>query len=176
MEKLLSQQAGLRKVNPGDTFASLGPRGNSIILESRLLRPCRLPSVHSMRPPGERSMQFDHMRIPVSDCARSRDWYVGNLDFRLNFENLAAGLVGLKDDRGFTIFLHQTKEPLAGDRCGFTFQVRDVDRSHEELSARGVTFVHAPQKLPWGYGAELDDPDGYRISLWDEVSMREKGR
>ena len=36
--------------------------------------------------------------------------------------------------------------------------------------------VAAPQKLPWGYGAELDDPDGYRISLWDEVSMREKGR
>jgi len=27
----------------------------------------------------------------------------------------------------------------------------------------------------WGYGAELLDPDGYRIHLWDEVSMREKG-
>jgi hypothetical protein len=34
---------------------------------------------------------------------------------------------------------------------------------------------HAPQKLFWGYGAELRDPDGYLVMVWDEVSMREKG-
>jgi hypothetical protein len=27
----------------------------------------------------------------------------------------------------------------------------------------------------WGYGAELLDPDGYRIMLWDEASMKAKG-
>jgi hypothetical protein len=32
-----------------------------------------------------------------------------------------------------------------------------------------------PQKLFWGYGAELRDPDGHLIRLWDELSMREKG-
>jgi catechol 2,3-dioxygenase-like lactoylglutathione lyase family enzyme len=40
----------------------------------------------------------------------------------------------------------------------------------------GLTlFVAQPQKLFWGYGAELRDPDGYLIRLWDEISMREKG-
>ena len=26
----------------------------------------------------------------------------------------------------------------------------------------------------WGYGAELTDPDGYLIRLWDQRSMKEK--
>ena len=43
------------------------------------------------------------------------------------------------------------------------------------MAARGVAFVHPPQKVYWGYGAELLDPDGYRLRLWDEVTMREKG-
>jgi hypothetical protein len=38
-----------------------------------------------------------------------------------------------------------------------------------------VTFEKSPQKLLWGYGAELLDPDGYFVYLWDEKSMREKG-
>ncbi len=33
-----------------------------------------------------------------------------------------------------------------------------------------VPFSRAP-----GYGAELRDPDGYQINLWDEESMRQKG-
>ena len=32
-------------------------------------------------------------------------------------------------------------------------------------------FSHALQKTYWGYGAELMDPDGYRIRLRDERSM-----
>ena len=46
---------------------------------------------------------------------------------------------------------------------------------HRELAARGVEFEKAPQKLFWGYGAELHDPDGYLVYLRDEKSMREKG-
>ena len=34
---------------------------------------------------------------------------------------------------------------------------------------------HPPQKVYWGYGAEVIDPNGYRIRLWDEASMAEKG-
>ena len=38
-----------------------------------------------------------------------------------------------------------------------------------------VIFEKSPQKLFGGYGAELSDPDGYRIYLWDKRTMREKG-
>jgi len=53
--------------------------------------------------------------------------------------------------------------------------VHDVEAKYRELSANGVTFEKSPQKLAWGYGAELRDPDGYLIYIWDEKSMREKG-
>jgi predicted lactoylglutathione lyase len=52
---------------------------------------------------------------------------------------------------------------------------KTVEAKHRELAARGVAFDKAPQKLFWGYGAELRDPDGCLIYLWDEQSMREKG-
>jgi catechol 2,3-dioxygenase-like lactoylglutathione lyase family enzyme len=126
--------------------------------------------------PGEgRFMKFDHMTLPVSDCAASRDWYVKHLGFKLEFENLAAGFSAIQDDNDFTIFLQNAKSPLAGEKCSLTIQVDDVDRTHREHSAQGVKFLHEPKRHFWGYGAELHDSDGYLIRLWDEVSMREKG-
>ncbi len=43
------------------------------------------------------------------------------------------------------------------------------------MQARGILFEAPPQRLFWGYGAELRDPDGYRIRLWDEASMKARG-
>jgi catechol 2,3-dioxygenase-like lactoylglutathione lyase family enzyme len=120
-------------------------------------------------------MQFDHMTLPVSNPAHSRDWYLQNLGFKLEFENLAAGFAAIQDDNDFTIFLQKAATPLAGEKCSLTIQVADVDQMHKDLAAKGIAFRHPPARHFWGYGAELDDPDGYLIRLWDEVSMREKG-
>ena len=59
--------------------------------------------------------------------------------------------------------------------CTLAFEVDDVESMYGELSARDVIFEKSPQKLFWGYGAELRDLDGYLIYLWDERTMREKG-
>jgi hypothetical protein len=48
--------------------------------------------------------------------------------------------------------------------CKFAVEVADVESRHRELFARGMKFEKAPQKLYWGYGAELRDPDGYLVS------------
>lgn len=120
-------------------------------------------------------VKFDHMALPVTDFIRSRDWYVGNLGFAVEFEDRERGMVAIKDDADFTIFLSSASSPLAGEKCALTIQVGDVDAKYRELAARGVPFQSAPQKLFWGYGAELRDPDGYLIMLWDERSMRDKG-
>lgn len=120
-------------------------------------------------------MKFDHIMLPVSDCQASRDWYVKNLGFTIEFEIAAARTVAIQDDNGFTIFLQETKESLANEKCALTMQVKDVDEVHRALSEKSVKFLSAPQRLFWGYGAELADPDGYVVRLWDEVSMREKG-
>ena len=120
-------------------------------------------------------VRLDHLAISVTDETQSRDWYVSNFGFRVEFEVPERHTIALQDDGGFTIFL--VRDPIAATRpsCTLTLQVADVEAKHAQLAARGVRFEKLPQKLYWGYGAELSDPDGYRVHVWDEKSMREKG-
>lgn len=119
-------------------------------------------------------LRFDHLRLPVSDLVRSREWYVRTLGMRVEFEVPERRSVALQDGDGFTIFLQVVDAPVAPNGSALWFQVADVDAAFAEWSARGVAFAHAPRKCYWGYGAELRDPDGYLIRLWDERSMKEK--
>jgi predicted enzyme related to lactoylglutathione lyase len=73
------------------------------------------------------------------------------------------------------VFLVEARAPLNPEQFALTFQVADVQASFEEIRRRGAKFTHAPAKVFWGYGAELRDPDGYLIRLWDPKSMQEKG-
>lgn len=119
-------------------------------------------------------MKFDHLALPVTDWARSRDWYVTTLGLQVEFELPDRQIVALKDSEGFAVFLQQIPDAPAPNGTALWFEVADVDASFAELSARGVAFAHAPRKTYWGYGAELVDPDGYLLRLWDERTMREK--
>jgi len=120
-------------------------------------------------------IRLDHLAIPVTDQIRSRDWYTANLGLKVEFEVPEHKTVALQDDGDITLFLYMPANGQVTPSCTLTFQVDDVDAKHRELTARGVVFEKSPQKLLWGYGAELRDPDGYLIYLWDEKSMREKG-
>jgi catechol 2,3-dioxygenase-like lactoylglutathione lyase family enzyme len=121
--------------------------------------------------------KLSHMVLPVTDVGKSRDWYVNNLDFKLEFER--EGVAAIKDTADLTIFLQKTANAPAGEKITLTIQVKDVDRKHQELASRGVKFASAPKLQFWGYGAEVLDPDGYINHLWDEATMlkatREKG-
>jgi catechol 2,3-dioxygenase-like lactoylglutathione lyase family enzyme len=119
-------------------------------------------------------VKFDHMNLPVSDPKASRDWYVRNFGFAVEFEVPERNTIAIRDDADFTIFLYSPQGGIAGAKCGLTLQVSNVDAIYDELIARGVGFVNPPGKYFWGYGAELRDLDGYQILLWDEVTMREK--
>ena len=117
-------------------------------------------------------IKLDHLTIPVTDRGRSRDWYVGTLGLRVEFEVPQRNASALIDDGGFTIFVEQRDAPPTAGAALY-FQVDDVDVLHARLVDRGVVFAHPPQKVFWGYGPELVDPDGYRVRLWDERTMRE---
>ena len=117
---------------------------------------------------------FDHLRIPVSDLARSRAWYTATLGLTVEFEVPDRHTVALQDGRDFTIFLQQVPAPVAPAGAALWFRVDDVEATFRAWSARGVAFAHGPQKTYWGYGVELGDPDGYLVRLWDERSMREQ--
>ncbi len=118
-------------------------------------------------------IKFDHLSLPVADPVRSRDWYVANFGFEVEFEH--GDTIAIRDDADFTIFLNRAPSSLVGAKVTLTFQVDDVEAKYAALRAKGVAFAEAPGKHFWGYGAELDDPDGYRVYVWDEASMREKG-
>lgn len=120
-------------------------------------------------------IRLDHLSIPVSDHHRSRDWYVKHFGFRVEFEVPERATVALQDDAGFTLFLFCEGPLTSRPTCGLTFQVEDVEEKYRELSSLGVDFEKSPPKLFWGYGAELRDPDGYLIYVWDERTMSEKG-
>ena len=119
-------------------------------------------------------MKLDHLRIPVSNLARSRDWYVMTLGLKIEFELPDRRTVALQDSEGFAIFLQEAPPPISPNGCALWFQVTDVDATFAEWCARGVEFAHGPRKSYWGYGAELSDPDGYLVRLWDEHSMKQK--
>ncbi len=120
-------------------------------------------------------VRLDHLTIPVRQYARSREWYTNNLGLKVEFEIPERKTVALQDDADLTLFLVESADAQVKASCTLTFQVNDVDAKYRELSERGVVFEKTPQKLFWGYGAELRDPDGYLVYLWDEKSMREKG-
>ncbi len=121
-------------------------------------------------------IKFDHMNLPVTDYKRSRDWYTENFGFKVEFEVPERQTVSLEDSEGMGIFLYEPKMALERAKCSLYFQIDSVDTKFEELQSKGVPFVNPPGRYFWGYGAELRDPDGYQILLWDRRSMRGKGR
>ena len=120
-------------------------------------------------------VKLDHIRIAVHDVRASRDWYVNHFGFKVEFEIARREVAALEDDAKLTLLLEQSPDDVQTRGCILYFQVTDVDTKYRQLSAGGVRFVHPPRNRFWGYGAELKDPDGYRIRLWDEASMDEKG-
>ena len=118
-------------------------------------------------------MKFDHLRLPVGNLERSREWYVSALGLKVEFEVAERRTVALQDGEGFAIFLEERPD-AAPNGVALWFQVDDVDVTFKTWSERGVAFAHGPQKNYWGYGAELADPDGYPVRLWDQRSMGEK--
>ena len=120
-------------------------------------------------------IKLDHLSLPVRDWQASRDWYLRVLGLTIEFEIPDRRTVAMRDEFDFTIFLTSDGTAPVAPGCVLTFQVDDVAATHAALVRHGVAFVHPPQKMFWGYGAELRDPDGYRIWLYDERSMREQG-
>lgn len=126
-------------------------------------------------PADKQSSHLDHLTIPVRDVTRSRNWYTTTLGLSVEFDVPSLPAAALQDSSGFGLFL---KERANGDFhacCVLTFRVDDVDELARALRADGITLSEGPQKFFWGYGAELRDPDGYLVRLWDEKSMKEKG-
>lgn len=83
-------------------------------------------------------LKFDHLRIPVTDLARSRDWYIRTLGLKVEFEFPERQTVALQDTDDFTIFLQEVRSPVVPSAYALWFQVGGVDATFTDWSARGV--------------------------------------
>ena len=118
--------------------------------------------------------QIDYTMVIVSDMKRSVQFYRDTLGIPLKFESPD----WTEFETGTTTFaLHgggvQRQYQDTGDQsktagaCSIGFNVDNVDKTYEELKAKGVVFVMPPAQRE-GEGIRLAvglDPDGLPISF-----------
>ncbi len=124
--------------------------------------------------------QIDYTMVIVSDMNRSVEFYRDKLGIPLKFQSpdwtefvtgattLALHGGGIRQEQSGL----DGKDKTAGT-CSIGFNVEDVDKTYEELKARGITFVMPPTQRE-GEGIKLAvcvDPDGLPISFAQMVAQ-----
>jgi predicted enzyme related to lactoylglutathione lyase len=64
-----------------------------------------------------------------------------------------------------TLFTADGHQDRIGTFQGISFVVDDVEKTHQELTKRGVEFSQGPTKQPWGTFAIFKDVDGNQFVL-----------
>ena len=108
--------------------------------------------------------------VPTRDQDRSLAFYTDQLGFKLVTDQPFDGTqrwIELRVGNSETRFVLFTADE--GPQPGFAFNgalaCDNVERTYEELKARGVEFASPPKKQPWGTFAIIKDPDGNQFVL-----------
>lgn len=111
------------------------------------------------------------MRIFVSDWERAVRFYTETLGIPATFRSDELGWAQLATGQG-QLALERTApddpeaRELVGRFVGVSLGVADIDATHRTLAQRGVEFLAAPEKQPWGgVLAHFRDPDGNVLTL-----------
>jgi predicted enzyme related to lactoylglutathione lyase len=116
-----------------------------------------------------RKMKF--ASIPVRDQDRALNFYVNMLGFTLQTDQpMGHGLRWIevrppRGDTGIALFTPPGLEDRIGTFTGISLECDDVQKTFEELSARGVEFVKPPKAESWGVAAIMKDSEGNQIVL-----------
>lgn len=104
--------------------------------------------------------------VYVSDQDRALDFYTRKLGFSVVTDQPMgpdARWIELRipgAETGLVIAKPFQAENVVGAFMNMAFVADDVQKTYEELSARGVAFRQPPKTEPWGTSAILQDPDG----------------
>jgi predicted enzyme related to lactoylglutathione lyase len=104
--------------------------------------------------------------IPVKDQERALAFYTGKLGFKV-FTDQAMGpgqrwielRIGNSETR-VVLFTAPGHEDRVGGPWPGSLGCDDLEATHRQLSARGVTFKSPPKKEPWGTYAIMVDTEG----------------
>ncbi len=109
--------------------------------------------------------------IPVRDQEQALVFYTEKLGFEILTDqpfDANQRWIELRIPGGETkvvLFTAPGHEDRVGTFSNVTFMTDDIDRTHRELTARGVVFTTPPTKQPWGQFAKFQDIDGNQFVL-----------
>lgn len=109
--------------------------------------------------------------IPVRDQDRALQFYVGTLGFTLQTDQpMGPGQRWIevrppKGESGFALFTAPGHEDRIGGFTGISLECDDVQKTYEELHAKGVEFAKPPKTEPWGVVAIMKDSEGNQLVL-----------
>jgi predicted enzyme related to lactoylglutathione lyase len=116
-----------------------------------------------------KSVKF--VSIPVRDQNKALDFYTKKLGFQIMTDQpfgngqrwIELRIPG--GDTGVVLFTPQGQENRIGTFSGVSFLSDNVQRTYDDLSARGVEFAQPPKKESWGTSAIFKDSDGNAFVL-----------
>ena len=108
--------------------------------------------------------------IPTTDQDRALRFYTETLGFKVTTDQPFDGgqrwielRIGNSDTR--LVLFTMDGGPKPGGMFNGALASDNVERTYEELTARGVEFLAPPKKEPWGTFATFKDPDGNQFVL-----------
>ncbi len=109
--------------------------------------------------------------IPVRDQDRALDFYVNTLGCTLQTDQpMGPGQRWVevrlpKGEAGFALFTPPGQENRIGTFTGVSLECDDVQKTYDELTAKGVVFAKPPKTEPWGVSAIMQDSEGNQFVL-----------
>lgn len=108
--------------------------------------------------------------IPTRDQDRALAFYTGPLGFRVVTDQpfgeqrwIELRIPGA--ETGVVLFTPPGQEDRIGGFMNMAWTTDDVQKTHDQLAARGVEFVQPPKTEHWGTSAIFKDPDGNTFVL-----------
>lgn len=109
--------------------------------------------------------------IPVKDQDRALRFYTEKLGFRILTDQqfsekqrwIELSIPGA--ETGLALFTPEGHEDRIGTFMNTSWEVDNVEKTYDELVAKGVEFAGPPQKQPWGTSVVLKDSEGNQIVL-----------
>ena len=112
-----------------------------------------------------------HVSIAVQDYDRAIDFYTKKLGFKVLVDALCPQMgrwVELKIPNGETqlvLFTPEGQENQIGTFTNIVLTTMDVEKTHKELSSKGVEFTVPPTTESWGTYCILKDSEGNTFCL-----------
>jgi catechol 2,3-dioxygenase-like lactoylglutathione lyase family enzyme len=113
--------------------------------------------------------------VPVVDKERAKEFWTEKVGFDVHTDEEygAERWIEIAPPDGSPLLVltdRSANEPGAGDRdelpdSPVLFVCDDMERTHRELSARGVRFAIPPTQMSFGWWAVFEDDDGIRYGL-----------